>query len=186
MGLHAPGRITHSSAMALGGCHASGFRLGERSSGGSCRIYPGKGGWAQCSCGCGAMQAPRLTREERLRRRVGPPASALYSGAPWVDSCTVDRPLHLGLMHGGTTPTLQEGTQLSAVPSSSCSAGCGWVAVRLRITHCGLNALQPGCMHLWLTILAARPPQSKHNGVEPHPGRDSLPPEGALPGLSSL
>ena len=72
---------------------------------------------------------------------MGPPASALYSGAPWVDSCTVDRPLHLGLMHGGTTPTLQEGTQLSAVPSSSCSAGCGWVAVRLRITHCGLNAL---------------------------------------------
>ena len=28
---------------------------------------------------------------------MGPPASALYSGAPWVGSCTVDRPLHLGL-----------------------------------------------------------------------------------------
>ena len=80
VGLHAPGRITHSSAMALGGCHASGFRLGERSSGGSCRIDPGKGGWAQCSCGCGAMQAPRLTREERLRRRLLPLFTAELRG----------------------------------------------------------------------------------------------------------
>ena len=176
---HAP------SAMALG-VPRLWFEAGREEFRGVLPHYPGKGGWAQCPCGCGAMQAPRLTREERLMRRVRPPASALHSRAPRVGSCSLDWPLHLGLMHGGTTPTLQEGTQLSAVPSSSCSAGCGWVAVRLRTPHCGLNALQPGCMHLWLTILAARPPQSKHNGVEPHPGRDSLPPEGALPGLSSL
>ena len=56
---------------------------------------------------------------------MGPPASAFYSGALRVGSCTVDRPLHLGHMHGGTTPIcrIELSCPLCPVPSALQGAG---------------------------------------------------------------
>ncbi len=63
-------------------------------------------------------------------------------------------------LHSGCREFKSGGANVRARARDDCDV--------LVVMHYSRDALQPGCMHLWLRILAARPPQTVHDCMTAH------------------